>query len=86
MVVVKVADYDVADKVDTQYVETHLPDLPGIGIIFICTSEGGDDDDWTDEEGTRHIVIQLPYKVVLQLPDVRPLMLEKAKERLGAVG
>lgn len=52
-------------------------------IIFICTPEGGEEDDWTDEDGLRHIVIHLPYFEVQKMPDARPLMLAKAKERLG---
>ena len=48
--------------------------------------EGGEEDDWIDEEsGIRHFVIHLPYKVVQLLSDVRPLMLARAKERLGLV-
>ncbi len=85
MNVVKVADHDVFEKVDTQYVEDQLADLEHIGIVFICTSEGGEEDDWTDEDGLRHIVIHLPYKQVQQIPDARPLMLAKARERLGLV-
>ncbi len=83
MNVVKVADHDVFEKVDTQYVEDQLAHLPNIGIIFICTPEGGEEDDWTDEDGLRHIVIHLPYFEVQKMPDARPLMLAKAKERLG---
>lgn len=83
MIVVKVADQDVADKVDTQFIEATYSDLTDIGIVFICTPEGGEDDDWTDEDGQRHLVIQLPYDEVQQLPDARPLMLARAKERLG---
>lgn len=83
MVVVKVVDQDVADKVDTQYVENQLSHLLNVGIIFICTPEGGEEDDWTDEDGLRHIVIHLPYNEVQKMPDARSLMLAKAKERLG---
>lgn len=85
MVVLKVAENDIFDKVDAQYVEDQLSDLQNIGIIFICTSEGGEEDDWTDEDGLRHIVIHLPYEEVRKSPDVRPIMLAKAKERLGLV-
>ncbi len=68
-----------------QYVEDHLSDLQNIGIVFICTSEGGEEDDWTDEDGLRHIVIHLPYEEVRKSTDVRPMMLARAKERLGLV-
>ena len=85
MNVVKVADHDVFEKVDAQYVEDQLANLENIGIVFICTPEGGEEDDWTDEDGLRYIVIHLPYEEVRQMPDARPMMLAKAKERLGLV-
>jgi len=85
MVVVKVVDQDVSDKVDTQYIESQLSNLENIGIVFVCTSEGGEEDDWVEASGVRYIVIHLPYKKVKKLADARPLMLDKAKERLGLV-
>ncbi|MCB0575000.1 MAG: hypothetical protein KDC61_10600 [Saprospiraceae bacterium] len=85
MIVVKVVDQDIADKVDTYYIEQQLAGLENVGIVYICTSEGGEEDDWIDEEGMRNIVIHLPYKEVKRLADVRPLMLARAKERLGMV-
>ncbi len=83
MVVVKVVNQDVADKVDTDYIREQFADLENIGIIYICTPEGGEENEWVDEEGMRHIVIHLPYKDVKRISDVRPLMLARAKERLG---
>lgn len=83
MIVVKVVDQDIADKVDTQFIEAAFAELPDTGIIFICTSEGGEEDDWTDEDGLRYIIIDLPYETVLQMPDAQPLMLAKTRERLG---
>ena len=85
MIVVKVVDQDIADIVDTYYIEQQLVGLENVGIVYICTSEGGEEDDWIDEEGMRNIVIHLPYKEVKRLADVRPLMLARAKERLGMV-
>lgn len=85
MVVVKVVYEDIADKIDTQYIRDQFPNLPNIGIVFVCTPEEEDDDDWVDESGLRHIVITLPYEEVKQMPDARPLMLALAKERLGMV-
>jgi len=85
MVVVKVVDQDIADKIDTQYIREQIPNLPNIGIVYVCTPEGGEEDDWTDEDGLRHIIIDLPYEEVQQIPDARPLMLAKARERLGLV-
>lgn len=85
MLVLKVVDKDIAEKVDTQYIAAQFPGLLNVGILYICTSEGGEEDEWTDEEGLRHIVIHLPYKEVKKIADVRPMMLAKAKERLGLV-
>lgn len=86
MVVVKLVDEEIANKVDTGYVRQHLPEIQGVAIVFMCTSEGGEEDEWIDEEtGIRQIVIHLPYKVVKRSKDIRPLMLELAKERLGLV-
>ena len=84
MEVTKVVDEDIAVKVDTQYIEEQLAYLQNVGILYICTSEGGEEDEWIDNEsGMQYIVIHLPYKVVKQSVDARPLMLAKAKERLG---
>ncbi len=83
MVVVKIADQDVADKIDTQYVETQLSGVQNIGIVFVCTREGEEeDDDWTDDAGFRHLVIRLPYEEVFQAKDVQKMMLMMARERL----
>lgn len=85
MNVVKVVDHDIFDKVDTQYIENQFSSLQNIGIVFICTREGGEEDDWTEEDGMRYIVIHLPYDEVRKSPDVRPMMLARTKERLGLV-
>jgi hypothetical protein len=34
-------------------------------------------------KAVRYIVIHLPYEEIRQIPDARPLMLAKARERLG---
>ncbi len=83
MVVVKVVYEDIAEKIDTQYIRDQFPNLPNIGIVFVCTPEGGEEDDWTDEDGLRHIVIHLPYEEIQQMQDVRPLMLKLAAKKLG---
>ncbi len=83
MVVVKVVDHDVSDKVDTKFIADQFTNVQCIDIIYICTQEGGEEDDWIDEDGIRQIVIHLPYSVVKRIPDARPLMLQLAKERLG---
>lgn len=84
MKVLKVVEEDVADKVDTIYILELFRHLDKVAITFICTKDEQQEDDWIDEKG-RHIVILLPYKEVKQLTDIRPLMLAKAKERLGLV-
>ena len=83
MKVIKIVDEDIADKIDTQYIAKQFSDLEKVGIVFICTRDKGEEDEWTDEEGLRHIVIHLPYNEVKQMADARPLMLARAKERLG---
>ena len=84
MVVVKVVDEDIANKIDTQYIRQHFAHVQMVAIVYICTSEGGEEDEWIDEDtGVRQIIIHLPYKFVRQSADVRPLMLARAKERLG---
>lgn len=80
---VKVVDQDIASKVDTEYIEGHLASVQNVGIVYICTSEGGEEDDWISKSGMRYIIIHLPYKEVKRMSDVRPLMLQRAKERLG---
>jgi hypothetical protein len=82
MKVTKIVDQEVADKIDIQYIESQLTDIPDIGIIYVCTEEGGEEDEWI-EEGIRYIVIQLPYPHVQNIEDARSLMLEKVKERLA---
>ena len=86
MIVVKVVDQDIAEKVDTQYIAEQFANLQNVGIVYICTQEGGKEDEWVDETGMKHIVIHLPYKTVKRFKDVRPLMLKKAKKRLGLAG
>ena len=83
MLVLKVVDQDIADKVDTQYIQSQFPGIKNVGILYICTSEGGEEDEYVDEDGMRHIIIHLPYKEVKRMKDVKPLMLSKANERLG---
>ena len=85
MIVLKVVDEDIADKVDVQYIQNQFSNLENIGILYVCTLEGGEEDDWIDEEGMRNIIIHLPYKEVKKCSDIRPLMLAKAEEKLGLV-
>lgn len=83
MDVIKVVDEDVSHKIDTQFVASQFPELHHVGVLFFCTREGGDDDDWTDDAGFRHLVIQLPYDEVRLLENARDMMLEKVRRRLG---
>lgn len=83
MFVHKIVDQDVADKVDTQYIAALFPDVEDTSILYICTSEGGEEDEWIDESGVRHVVIHLPYLEVRETEDIRPMMLDLAKKRLG---
>jgi len=84
MQVTKMVDKDVSDKIDITYIENHFSDIHNVGILYICTQDDRAEDDWT-EDGFRYIVIQLPYKEVKKMQDARPLMLSKARERLGLV-
>ena len=81
MKVTKMVDEDISEKIDIHYIKDQFKEIPNVGIVYICTIEGGEEDDWT-ENGFRHIVIHLPYKTVKKIKDARPLMLAKAKERL----
>jgi len=85
MNVVKVVDQDIADKVDTQYIEEQFSNVENVSIIYMCTREGGEEDAWIDEFGVQYIVIHLPYKQVKGDIDIKPLMLMRAKEKLGLV-
>lgn len=82
MKVTKMVDEDISEKVDIDYIENLFKTIPNVGIIYVCTLDDREEDDWT-EDGFRYIVIRLPYKKVKKLKDVRPLMLAKANERLG---
>lgn len=83
MKVLKVVDEDINDKIDTEYIEEELGSFQNIGIVYICTSEGGAEDEYVDPNGTQIYIIHIPYELAKKNFDVRPLMLSKAKERLG---
>ena len=84
MKVLKIVEGDISDKIDTLYVWEQLNHIDKVALTYICMMDEQEEDDWSDENG-RHIVILLPYKEVKRLKDVRPLMLAKAKEKLGLV-
>ena len=82
MIVVKVVEQDIADKIDTDFISDHFKGLENIGIVFICTKEGEEERDYI-EDGMRYITINLPYEIVQQLKDVRPMMLDRIKPLLN---
>ena len=84
MKVLKVVEEDVSEKIDTLYILELFRHIDNVAITYFCTRDERDLDDWVDEKG-RHIIIRLPYQEVKKSTDVRPLMLAKAKERLGLV-
>ena len=84
MKVLKVVEEDIANKIDTAYILEQFRHIDKVIITYMCTKDERNVEDWIDEDG-RYIVIRLPYKEVKRLLDVRPLMLAKAKERLGLV-
>ncbi len=85
MIVIKAADNDIFDKIDTEYISKQFSGLENTSIAFICGRKGGEEDEWVGGDGVRYIVIHLPYDEVRRLEDVRPMMLAKARERLGLV-
>ena len=84
MKVLKIVEGDLSDKIDTLYIWEQLNHIDKVALTFICMMAEQEEDDWSDENG-RHIVIRLPDKEVKRLKDVRPLMLARAKEKLGLV-
>jgi len=85
MIVVKIVEQEIADKVDTQYVAAQFPDLPNVGITFVCTEDETDqeEDEWIDEKGRRQFIIRLPFDMVKRSADVRDFMVAIVKERLA---
>ncbi len=68
----KVAQEDVADKIDTSYILALFQHMNKVAITFPRTKDEREVEDWTDEDG-RHIVIRLPYKrsqKVVRYPDL----------------
>jgi len=85
MRVLKVVDEDINDKIDIEYIEEELGFLQNIGIVYICTSEGGEEDEYVDADGTQIFIIHIPYELAKKNSDLRQLMLSRAKERIGLV-
>lgn len=85
MTVVKIAEQEVADKIDTQYVSAQFPHLENVGVTFLCTLDDQEEDEWVDDKGKHQFIIRLPYEVVKRSSDIRAFMIAKVKERLGEV-
>ena len=85
MTVVKIAEQEVADKIDTQYVAAQFPHLENVGVTLLCTLDDQEEDEWVDDKGKRQYIIRLPYEVIKKSPDVRAFMVAKVKERMGEV-
>ena len=68
----------------TPHILEQFRHIDKVVITFMCTKDERELEDWIDEDG-RYIVIRLPYKEVKKAKDARPMMLEKAKEKLGLV-
>ena len=52
-------------------------------IVFICTNENWRKEDTWKHKGKMYYAIRLPYQLVKETEDVRPLMLKLAAEKLG---
>jgi len=82
--VTSITDEEVLSKIDTQYV---MSKFSGVGlnavIVFICTNESWRKEDTWKHKGETYYAIRLPYQLVKETDDVRPLMLELAAQKLG---
>lgn len=82
--VTSITDEKVLSKIDTQYV---MSKFSGVNlnavIVFICTNENWRKEDTWKHKGETYYAIRLPYQLVRETEDVRPLMLKLAAEKLG---
>lgn len=81
--IIREADEDVFDLLDTEYVAEQIQ--TDACIFFACVkSNDREDDTWINDEGKLSLLIALPYEQVKGKPKeaVRELMLEKAQARL----
>lgn len=82
--VTRIIDEDVLPKIDAQYVMSKLADVAmDAVIVFICTNENWRKEDTWKHKGKTYYAIRLPYQLVRETEDVRPLMLKLAAEKLG---
>lgn len=82
--ITSITDEEVLSKIDTQYVMSKFSgvDLNAV-IVFICTNENWRKADTWKHKGEMYYTIRLPYQLVKETDDVRPLMLELAAQKLG---
>ena len=82
--VTRIIDEDVLSKIDAQYVMSKLSDVATDAVIvFICTNGNWRKEDTWKHKGKTWYAIRLPYHLVKETADVRPLMLELAAQKLG---
>ena len=82
--VTSITDEVVLSKIDTQYVMSKFSDVNlNAVIVFICTNENWRKEDTWKHKGETYYTIRLPYQLVKETEDVRPLMLKLAAEKLG---
>lgn len=82
--VTSITDEDVFPKIDTHYVMSQLSDVAmDAVIVFICTNENWRKEDTWKHKGKMYYAIRLPYQLVKETEDVRPLMLRLVAEKLG---
>ena len=82
--VTSITDEEVLSKIDTQYVMSKFSDVDlNAVIVFICTNENWRKEDTWKHKGETYYAIRLPYQLVKETDDVRPLMLELAAKKLG---
>ena len=82
--VTSITDEVVLSKIDTQYAMSKFSDVDlNAVIVFICTNENWRKEDTWKHKGKTYYAIRLPYQLVKETDDVRPLMLELAAQKLG---
>ena len=82
--VTSITDEVVLSKIDTQYVMSKFSDVDvNVVIVFICTNENWRKEDTWKHKGKTYYAIRLPYQLVKETEDVRPLMLELVAKKLG---
>ena len=82
--VTSITDEAVLSKIDTQFVMSKFSHVDlNIVIVFICTNENWRKEDTWKHKGETYYAIRLPYQLVKETEDVRPLMLRLVAEKLG---